>query len=1100
MRIASRCLILLILISPVATAQEFGGVRYLGQFTPPSGGSYTAGCWGWTDTASGREYAILGNDCGTAIVEITNVGAMVERDFVPGFCSIWREIQVHENYAYVVSEAGGGTQIIDLSYLPDSVHLVKSFTFTSGGKNTDRAHTVHVMDGHMYLNGCGNWSPGGILIFDLADPVNPVYRGEYAGTYIHDCYVKNDTIFGAAIYGTGIVVINATVKTSPVTLDTISYPGAGTHNTSTTVDGRYILSTDEIGTTAKTLKIWDRATSAKVAEYVGSPTAIVHNVFVRDSMAIMSYYTAGIRVVDISDPTTPVEIGGYDSYPVDDHAAYTGAWSVYPFFPSGKIIIGDMESGMYVVEVNVDAPLPPAPFGAYSDYSSPTGITLTWTDPSQKGDGSPLTDFKLHLYRGAAYIAEVDSGIETYADAGLSTHVNYTYSIRAVTPTDSSNVNSTSAWAGGHPQPKPPTSFQVSESGTGNVLGWVNPTRQLDDTPLNDLAYVLIYRDGTLCDSVAQSSPDTGQVRAWADTGKGFHSYYVGVRDNETPVHYSTTTPAASGFGGFFTNFLETFDSAMIAYQVTGGWDTTSAIAASGTHSLTDSRVGNYPPASTRSITFPRVILGADPILRFKHIAIVAFGDIAFLEISTNNRQTFSTLKVYNMVGHSGWADSTADPGDWETQTFDLQGFAGDSVNIRFKLVTNSSTNLDGWYVDDLYLGTSHEADTVGLNSAAGWNIVSLPVLADDAGTATLFPAAVTPVYLYDDGYVPDDTLENGKGYWVKFGAEVPIAYAGFSVLRDTIDAGGGWNLVGSISVPVATSTIVSIPAGNISSRFYAYEGGYTVATTLEPGGGYWVKTAQDASLVLSAFLQGYPAVAGPGVVPGSDAPDRESAADAGSLTFTDASGHRRTLGLRSELPAGAAIAFFDLPPIPPAGAFDIRFGTQRSLEVFTGHQEDRTIGMQGVHYPLRVDWQIPGGAAAMLSAGGTPRELLRAGSLMLDNEPSFLTVSYGAPQAAAAPSEFALGRNYPNPFNPSTTLEFQLPRAGTVRIEIFNTLGQKVATLADGTLPAGAHRRVWDTSSGGDMPGGVYYAMMTVTDPAGETLFRDSRKLLLLR
>ncbi len=137
-----------------------------------------------------------------------------------------------------------------------------------------------------------------------------------------------------------------------------------------------------------------------VAEYVGSPTAIVHNVFVRDSLAIMSYYTAGIRVVDISDPTTPVEIGGYDSYLPDDSYDYWGAWSVYPFFPSGKIIIGDMASGMYVVEVNVDAPYPPSPFGAYSDYSSPTQVTLDWTDPTQKADGSPLTNFKLHIYRG----------------------------------------------------------------------------------------------------------------------------------------------------------------------------------------------------------------------------------------------------------------------------------------------------------------------------------------------------------------------------------------------------------------------------------------------------------------------------------------------------------------------------------------------------------------------------------------------------------------------------------------------------------------------------------------------------------------------------
>ncbi len=1104
MRIGSSILVLLAIVSGFATAQEFGGVRYLGQFTPPSGGSYTAGCWGWTDTTSGREYALLGNSCGTAVVEITNVGAMVERDFVPGVCSSWREIQTHENYAYVVSEGGGGTQIIDLSYLPDSVHLVQAFTYTSGPNSTIQSHSIHIMDGYMYLNGCAGAFSGGIGIFDLANPESPVYRGQYAGNYIHDCYVKNDTIFAAAIYGVGIVVIDATVKTAPVPLYNIGYTGAGTHNTSTTVDGAYILSTDEIGTTAKTLKIWDRATSTMVAEYVGSPTAIVHNVFVRDSLAIMAYYTAGIRVVDISDPTAPVEIGGYDSYPLDDSYDYWGAWSVYPFFPSGKIIIGDMASGMYVVEVNVDAPFPPSPFGAYSDYTSPTTVTLNWTDPTQKADGSPLTDFKLHIYRGITYIAEVDSGDEAYTDAGLTTHVNYSYSIRAVTATDSSSVSSSSAYAGGHPQPKPPTSFQVSDGVATNILGWINPSRQVDDTPLNDLAYVLIYRDGSLIDSVAQSSADTGQVRSWIDSSGGYHTYYVAVRDNETPKHYSTQTATGSGFGGLYSVFHETFDSALTTYQVTAGWDTTSAIAANGTHSLTESRIGNYPPSSTRSITFPRVILGPDPILRFNHIAIVAFGDIAYLEISSDNRQTWSTLRVYNLVGHAAWTDLTADPGDWEPQFFDLASREGDSVNVRFKLVTNPTTERDGWYIDDIYLGTSQEADTVDRTSAAGWNIVSLPVLTGDAATATLFGGALTPAYGYTNAYLPEDTLENGKGYWVKFNAGEDLAYGGLSVLRDTIDVAAGWNLIGSVSVPIAASTVPSIPPSSIETPFYAYDGGYTVATELEPGLGYWVKSSQTAKIILSGFLQSMPSAAVPSAVPPAilqnELAGDAAGSDRGTLTFTDAAGRRTVLEMRSRLAEGAAAGAYDLPPVPPAGAFDIRFATQRRMEIFTGIQSAATISAQGVSYPLTIGWRIPAGAAATISAGITTRELAGDGSMTLNDEAASMTLSYGPPSADLLPTEFGLSQNYPNPFNPSTTLEFRLSEAGIVRIEIFNTLGQRVATLAEGTLPAGVHRRVWDASAQADLPGGVYHAKMTVTGPSGGMLYNESRKMLLIR
>ena len=57
-----------------------------------------------------------------------------------------------------------------------------------------------------------------------------------------------------------------------------------------------------------------------------------------------------------------------------------------------------------------------------------------------------------------------------------------------------------------------------------------------------------------------------------------------------------------------------------------------------------------------------------------------------------------------------------------------------------------------------------------------------------------------------------------------------------------------------------------------------------------------------------------------------------------------------------------------------------------------------------------------------------------------------------------ALPARFALGPNYPNPFNPSTIIPYQLPTATHVRLEVFNLLGQRIATLVDGTRPAGFH------------------------------------------
>jgi len=1082
-----------------ALAQAIGAVTYLGQYTPPSGGGYTAGCWGWTDTASGREYAILGNQCGTAFVEITDVGAMAERDFVPGPCSTWREIQVHGHYAYVVSEAGSGTQIIDMSYLPDSVHHVRDFVHSSGFKSTVFAHSIQIRDGYMYLNGCANWSPGGIVIFDLADPENPVYKGEYAGVYIHDCFVRNDTIYGAAINGQGIKIIDATNKNSPTLIRTINYTGSGTHNTATTPDGSYVLSTDEIGSTAKTLKIWDLSNDSMVAEYAGSPTAIVHNVFVRESLAIMSYYTAGMRVVDISDPASPVEIGGYDTRPGDESADYDGAWSVYPFFPSGKIIIGDMGFGMYVVEVRTNAPNPPDPFSAYSDYATPTSVTLNWTDPTTLGGGGPLSNFRLHLYRGPTYIAEVDSGVETYTDTGLTEHAYYLYSIRAVGPSDSGNAVTTGVYAGGHAQPEPPTSFQVNDIAGANRLTWINPARQLDDTPLNDLAFALIYRDGALYDSIPLTSADTAQAELFDDPGPGFHTYYVAVRDNETPAHASTVSASGSGFGGLRTDFTETFEATSAPYEITGPWDTTSSIAAGGSRSFTDSPFGTYSPNSTPSVTFPRVVLDDAPILRFRHIALVAFGDIAWLQISRDNRKTWTTLKVYNVLGHPLWQDSTADPGDWETQLFDLNAYAHDSVNVRFRIVTNPTTELDGWYLDDLYLGTSHEPVAVEQEAAAGWNIVSLPVLVDDGSTGTLFPGSVTQAYSYDGAYIARDTLEAGKGYWLKFDSAATFNYGGYAILRDTIPLSAGWNLVGTLGGAIAASGVSTTPAGIIGTPFYAYSGGYATSPTLEPGKGYWVKAQASGSLILSLFAAKASAgeesesATGPAAQPPAGTPEGR-----GILTFTDAAGRTAALTLVAGPAPGLLTSAFELPPVPPSGAFDVRFGSQRSLEVLAPDAMAPVLS-QGLVGPVRVSWSSGDGSAVRFGADGTTGRIGDGGTVVFDAAPGRFSVGLDGRTGPGVPACYSLAQNYPNPFNPSTTIPFSLAAAGRVRLEIFTTLGQKVATLVDEVLGAGTYSRTWEARGGVELPAGVYHARLTV-HAGGEETYTASRKLLLLR
>src|SRR2546425_5335568 len=93
-----------------------------------SGGTAYSAVWGYRAT-NGREYAILGCGTGTAFIDITESANIHEVDFQPGLTSQWREMKVHSHYCYIVSEASGsGLQIVDLQYLPDSVHLVSTYT------------------------------------------------------------------------------------------------------------------------------------------------------------------------------------------------------------------------------------------------------------------------------------------------------------------------------------------------------------------------------------------------------------------------------------------------------------------------------------------------------------------------------------------------------------------------------------------------------------------------------------------------------------------------------------------------------------------------------------------------------------------------------------------------------------------------------------------------------------------------------------------------------------------------------------------------------------------------------------------------------------
>ena len=157
--------------------------------------------------------------------------------------------------------------------------------------------------------------------------------------------------------------------------------------------------------------------------------------------------------------------------------------------------------------------------------------------------------------------------------------------------------------------------------------------------------------------------------------------------------------------------------------------------------------------------------------------------------------------------------------------------------------------------------------------------MVSIPRKVADARRSVLFPTAISDAFVFipDSGYNTRDTLLNGLGYWLKFGWDFTTNIVGDSILADTIVVVAGWNLIGSISSPIVTDSIVSIPPAITTSNFFGFDGGYNVASNIVPGSGYWVKSSQDGKLILSSVAVTMRAADSIKIIPTSDLPPQRS-------------------------------------------------------------------------------------------------------------------------------------------------------------------------------------------------------------------------------
>lgn len=388
----------------------------------------------------------------------------------------------------------------------------------------------------------------------------------------------------------------------------------------------------------------------------------------------------------------------------------------------------------------------------------------------------------------------------------------------------------------------------------------------------------------------------------------------------------------------------------------------------------------------------------------------------------------------------------------------------------------------------------------------AGWNMVSVPLVVADYRKTTLFSNAISSAYAFVDtlGYVTRDTLQNGIGYWIKFPTTQLINMTGTSLVVDTIDVLQGWNMVGPISYPVLTSSVMAIPPVAIVSNFYGFSpgGGYTSKDTLQPGKSYWVKVSNAGQLVMysgSVFRasdQAMPSAKSSGseIVKGSDKDGK-----VGTVLFRTEKGELGKLHLwqRTE---PVDLTSKELPPIPPDGTFDLRFQSQRAIEAVNINEKtdwEFNVLLASVSMPLTIEPSVEQIAGEVIlevvfAEKGPMRYPLSREPIMIEENIVAARLIISLDPQPQVPHEFVLDQNYPNPFNPTTQIKFSVANAGRATVEMFNVLGQRVKTLFNENAEPGRYYTLNVDAT--HMASGVYFYRL-------QSAARfETRKMMLLK
>lgn len=440
------------------------------------------------------------------------------------------------------------------------------------------------------------------------------------------------------------------------------------------------------------------------------------------------------------------------------------------------------------------------------------------------------------------------------------------------------------------------------------------------------------------------------------------------------------------------------------------------------------------------------------------------------------------TLLIY-------WNKNTFASGSFVLKDSATNGFVV-SVNMKKQDSVLLISQIEG----PLYI--IHEINpVVYLRVKKGWNLVSIPNLVENRYINYIFPGISSNAFAYHqtNGYQASDTMEIGKGYWVKFNQDREYLFVGGYIYEDTINLHKGWNLIGSISRPIARQNLITTPPGILSTNIYFYESGYHIKDSLKPGCGYWVKSADDGIIIMNANSQ-------------QKHLGKNNIDEFNYLQFIDNHGNIQKLYFTTAEITN--LDYYELPPPPPSEIFDVRFLTNRILDIFSDESKKSRIKIQTNYFPVTINWKVKDNEESIWllrvaddNGNIVNYEMGNLNFVKIENEGYTIELSKNkiTDDIKKLPLEYTLEQNYPNPFNSRTQIKYQVPVVSFVTLKIYDVMGREISTLVNEKKAPGYYTVGWDVPT--NIPSGVYFYRISINSlEEGIYQFQSVKKMLLMK